>query len=182
MIKRTKYLIKAGLQFRYITTILLAVFLVAGVCVATTYYSLLLLLGEKLANVYPQGRLAVTLQNVNGIVMFRVLLLVPFVAVAGLILSHRIAGPVFRIENVLKTIGEGNLDVNVTLRKKDELKSLAKAVNYMTSNLKEDKVTQESLLRELSKAAGTIKELLRKEPLNKRLVEKKLDSIIQKIS
>ena len=179
MIRRKKYLIKKGLQFRYIGTILAVVFFIALVCTATTYYSLLVLLGEKLANVYPQGRLAITLKNVNVIVLYRVLLLIPFVTIVGLILSHRIAGPVFRIEAVLQDIGKGNLDVKVSLRKRDELKDLAETVNTMTDDLKDIRASRQKAIKELT---GNTKELLLKDPVDKRAIEKNLDSIIQKTS
>lgn len=150
MYKRRRYLVKKGLQFRYIGTILLAVFIIAATCIVSTYYSLLILLGEKLANVYPQGRLVSILKDVNLIVLYRVLILVPFVMIIGLFLSHKIAGPLFRMEKVLRDIGKGNFDIHVKLRKGDELKGMAEAINDMTANLKDMKTSYEKKIRELS--------------------------------
>lgn len=182
MIRRRKYLIKRGLQFRYIGAILVTVFIVALICVTTTYYSLLVLFGEKLANVYPQGRLMVTLKQVNLIVLSRILILLPFVAVAGLLLSHRIAGPVFRIEKVLKEIGDGNFDIQVHLRKRDELKDVAAAINQMNLNLKERKLKEEGILHKISDTSKRIKELLKEDPLNKPAIAEELNSIIKETS
>ena len=135
-VKRRQYLVKKGLQFRYIGVILITVFFISAICILTTYYNLLLLLGEKLADVYPQGRLVVTLRNVNMMVLYRIVFLLPFVGVAGLFLSHKIAGPLVRIERALKNIGDGNFDVFVKLRRGDELTDLASAVNEMAEKLK----------------------------------------------
>lgn len=180
MFRRRKYLVKAGLQFRYIGAILGTVFVIAAVCITTTYFNLLVLLGEKLANVYPQGRLMITLQEVNLVAFYRVLILIPFVALVGLLLSHRIAGPVFRIEKVLKDVGKGNLNVSLQLRKKDELKSMADTINDMTAALRETEKSNQKLIREVSSVSSNIKSLLSKEPIDKQAISKEIDSIIQK--
>lgn len=134
--RRRRYIIAPEFQLRYVGIILIAVFLVAMTCVLTTYYSSISILGEKLSYVYPQGRLAVTLKEVNMIVLYRVLILVPFIALVGIFLSHRIAGPAYRIEKTLREIGKGNFDIRITLRKNDELKEVADAVNDMAADLK----------------------------------------------
>ena len=58
-IKRKRYVIAAKFQVRYIIYILL--FLYAGAAIAgyTVYYTTWVTLGEKLANVYPRGRLRI---------------------------------------------------------------------------------------------------------------------------
>jgi nitrogen fixation/metabolism regulation signal transduction histidine kinase len=94
------------------------------------------LLGEKLANVYPQGRLVSMLRQVNLIIAYRLLFLIPLLVVTGIFLSHRIAGPAYRIERTLREIGKGNLDIHIKLRKYDELVGIANAINDMTSDLK----------------------------------------------
>ncbi len=171
MYKRKKYLVKRGLQFRYIGAILLTVFFIAVVCAFTTYYNLLIILGEKLANVYPQGRLMVTLRSTSLVILFRVILLIPFVALIGLLLSHTIAGPIFRMEKVLKEVGEGKLDVDIKLRKRDELKDFAEVINEMTDNLKKQKLSRKKTIEE-------VKELIKKEPANKEAITSRLNSIL----
>ncbi len=136
---RKRFIVKPGFQFRYSIVILLAVFFVAAMCVITTYYSSISLLGEKLSNVYPQGRLAVTLRQVNTIIIWRVVLIVPLLVIISILLSHRIAGPAYRIERTLREIGKGNLDVRISLRRDDELAGIANAVNDMVSDLKKSR-------------------------------------------
>lgn len=171
MYKRKKYLVKRGLQLRYIGAILATVFFIAAICAFTTYYNLLIILGEKLANVYPQGRLIVTLRSASLVILYRVILLIPFVALIGLLLSHRIAGPIFRMEKVLKEVGEGKLDVNIKLRKRDELKDLAEVINDMAAKLKKRDLSRKKTLEEL-------KELVKKEPINKEAIASRLNSFL----
>ncbi len=52
-----------------------------------------------------------------------------------LYLSHKIAGPLYKFEMIADEIGNGNLNVNVSLRKKDELLQLQTAFENMIENL-----------------------------------------------
>ncbi|MDP3791672.1 MAG: HAMP domain-containing protein [Candidatus Omnitrophota bacterium] len=59
------------------------------------------------------------------------------IAVA-LITSHRIAGPLYRLEKDIKEISNGNLKIRFGLRKGDEMKSLANGLNVMVEALDHD--------------------------------------------
>ncbi len=50
-------------------------------------------------------------------------------------LSHKIAGPLYKFEIIADEIGNGNFNVNVKLRKKDELTPLLTAFENMRDNL-----------------------------------------------
>jgi nitrate/nitrite-specific signal transduction histidine kinase len=63
--------------------------------------------------------------------------ILPMIFYGAVLFSHRIAGPLPKIYQVLREIGAGNFNVKITLRKSDELKELADAVNQMSSQLKE---------------------------------------------
>jgi methyl-accepting chemotaxis protein len=65
-----------------------------------------------------------------------VMILVGLLIVHNTIVSHRIAGPLFRIRHELKKIGDGNLFVQVKLRKNDYLDKEADSVNSMVSALR----------------------------------------------
>ena len=51
-------------------------------------------------------------------------------------ITHAIAGPVYRMEHVARSIGEGDLTNIIKLRHKDELKDLADSMNEMTMGLR----------------------------------------------
>ena len=134
--RRKQYLIEKRFQMRYTAIILCVMFLTSFIAVYTTYFTSLTILGEKLANVYPQGRLIPILNTVNLTIIMRMLFVIPFLVVGSILISHRIAGPVYRIRRHLETVGDGDLSVEVHLRKGDELKNLAEAVNRMQRKLK----------------------------------------------
>lgn len=52
--------------------------------------------------------------------------------------SHRIAGPLFRLEKDISEMAKGNMRVKINLRKTDEIKALAESLNDMVSNIASD--------------------------------------------
>lgn len=67
------------------------------------------------------------------VIVFILLALITIYTV--LYLSHRIAGPLYKFEKITEEIGKGNLTVDVTLRKKDELTHLQNAFERMLESL-----------------------------------------------
>ncbi len=57
------------------------------------------------------------------------------ISIFSLLLSHRIAGPLYRLEKSVEEIAKGNLAFKITLRRKDELKELAALMNSMIREL-----------------------------------------------
>lgn len=51
--------------------------------------------------------------------------------------SHRIAGPLYRIEKDINEIASGNLKITLSLRHGDEIKPIATSLNVMVGSLKE---------------------------------------------
>jgi len=59
--------------------------------------------------------------------------------VITLFVSHRIAGPMYRLEKDIAEVAKGNLNVTFHVRKKDELQDLAGALNQMVKSLRDKK-------------------------------------------
>ena len=75
--------------------------------------------------------------------------------------THRIAGPIYRIQEDLKKIAQGKLTTQVKTRKKDQLKELESEINKMTAGFKHD---LQSMKEEWLKLDG---DLMRLEELTK---------------
>ncbi len=148
-IKRRQYFIKAKFQIKYIAYILS--FLYAGAIIAgyTVYWTIWSILGEKLANVYPQGRLLHIFHQANWTLFLRLLLITPVFVIIGTLLSHRIAGPVFRISRVIDELKQGEFGHVLRLRKHDELKGLAAKVDTLRVKMKENTRERNKLLSEM---------------------------------
>ena len=116
-------------------------FLYIGAAIAgyTVYYTTWITLGEKLANIYPQSRVVHIFRTANIALLLRLLLITPLFIFIGVRISHRIAGPIYRIDKHLDSMLQGDYSHTLTLRKNDELKSIASRLSTLCKKLQEDK-------------------------------------------
>lgn len=162
--KRTKYLVSTKLQLRYVGIILLLMLVTALICSYIIYYTVMILMGEKLSNVYPQGRLIAIINTVNLRILFSLLLITPIVAVIGIYLSHKIAGPIYRIEKFLGDMAAGNFAARIVLRKGDELMSVADKINVLNDSLKTTIGSQKSSMERIVAELGDLKKMVDSKP------------------
>ena len=139
LFRRRRYLVEKKFQLKFAGMILLFMFAVALFCSLTIYYNTWMLLGDKLANVYPQGRLAGILKQANFVLFIRLLLITPLVGVLAIVLSHRIAGPIYRIKKTLDEVTKGDYSKRLYLRNTDELKDVAESINKVMELLEKKK-------------------------------------------
>ncbi|KPK42445.1 MAG: hypothetical protein AMJ78_02575 [Omnitrophica WOR_2 bacterium SM23_29] len=98
-----------------------------------------------------------------------------------LFISHRIAGPLYRLEKSLIEIGKGNLAVDVRLRKADEIKALAASVNNMIRNLRDPLSSSQEKILELENDTARIKAELAQKGMAKHDIDQILNPTLQKI-
>jgi methyl-accepting chemotaxis protein len=85
-------------------------------------------------------------QDVNARLTPKLVLLMAVVALAALIVSHRIAGPLYRLEREAEAWAQGDLTRRFSLRRGDELKELAAALDG----------AQRAWRKRLSQVAGAV--------------------------
>ncbi len=127
---RRRRLIKTGLQFRLIgafgSVVLLALF-----CqfLLVTYF-----LGREAAQIEGVGgQLAELIPGVAMKVLgLSLLVILPAFFGLGVMITFRIAGPVYRFEQYLHSVASGNQLGPCRIREKDELHSLCAAINLAT--------------------------------------------------
>ncbi|MDD5427853.1 MAG: methyl-accepting chemotaxis protein [Candidatus Omnitrophica bacterium] len=78
------------------------------------------------------------LRSVNRSLIPKVIILSVLIFFAGIFISHRIAGPMYRIEKSAEAIHRGDLLVNFKIRRGDEMRSAATALEEMVEGLHED--------------------------------------------
>lgn len=128
--RRTIYVVDREFQFRYLTS---WIFMTLG------YIALILLvlyLGLRhLHRLDPEMALRdlAFVMKANGLF---VILLTLFMGLYTILLSHRVAGPAYRICRCLKQMIGGSYDFTVTLRRKDYLKDVAADVNLLLTDLR----------------------------------------------
>ncbi len=157
---RSKLFVLKRFQVRYITMILIFTFVIALISGYTVYVTTWIIFGEKLAAVYPQGLLLDIVKKVNTVLLLRLLFLTPLVALIGLFLSNKIAGPIYRIKKSVKSVKAGNYDSMIKLREKDELHDLADEINSLVYKLKDERTLLRGKLDELKKETMELEEYI----------------------
>ena len=157
--KRTKYWVSGRFQGKFVGLILLLIFLTAALCSYVIYYTSMISFGEKLASIYPQGRLVSVINTINVRIMITLLLVTPLVALIGIFLSHKIAGPIVRMERFMGDMASGNFTGKLVLRKGDELLMLADAINRLTESIKTTMINEKSGLNRLENELANLKSM-----------------------
>ncbi len=92
----------------------------------------------------------------GAVIAAALLLLVLGVGLAGVVVTHKVAGPVFKMKRLLRELGRGHFSVVARLRKGDELQDFFDAFNQAAGELRrrqEDEIQQiESVLEQLREA------------------------------
>lgn len=138
---------------------------------------LILKISEGLGTDYTSEKLLASVRNYGYLFIFLFALLSAlYLGYIFLFFSHRIAGPIYRFEHTLHEILNGNLNVEIKLRSKDEFQETAEQFNLMTRALR-DRIRRIDQLSDY--AEKQVKEMLEKEenPETKAKLEKTLDLI-----
>lgn len=131
--RRSRKLIQPGLQLRLIASFVgLAAFALCGQ---------FLLLGYRLTDATASmdgagGQLAAEIPRVMlEVLTFSLLILLPVIFAFGVLLTFRIAGPVYRFEQYLQGLAAGEELGPCRIREGDELQNLCEAINAATAPL-----------------------------------------------
>jgi signal transduction histidine kinase len=92
----------------------------------------------------------------------------------GILYTHRIAGPLYRVKVAAKSIGNGYIGEKIKLRRKDVIHSFAECVNDLTGTYSDKVKLLKSDINQLKDSVNELKNL----PDDK----KSLDSNVKKIS
>lgn len=75
-----------------------------------------------------------------------------------LLVSHKIAGPLYRLKKVVRLLGEGDFSNDFRIRRKDQLQDLASAFNDMIVKLRERLKALEKDIRDIKDKSNNISE------------------------
>ena len=134
--KRRIYYIEKEFQTKYIllTIFLLLTYTFAFIIIIFSPYMLTLYLDfYSLSEKAEAARTLLLLHSrvwpgIGGIILL-------FGAVS-IFITHKIAGPLYHLKKCISEITEGNLDVKIKLRKRDDLKDLAEQVNMLVDTFR----------------------------------------------
>ncbi len=156
--RRRTYLIKTGLQLRYMGIIISTMLLVAFGVGWTIYHTS----WSRIANTEDLtiDKLAGIFDTVNGILMRWIVVFILVIAILSIFVSHKIAGPVFRLEETSRAIASGDLTCQIQLRHGDELQDLQEAFNKMSDSLRNMVAKDREVIDKLVNTGNRLRETI----------------------
>jgi len=174
--KRKNYFIEKKFQTKYLllTLLLLLSYTFVFIVVIFAPYILTLYFDYPLSEKNEAARALLLLHGtvwpwIGGVILFFCMI--------SVFISHKVAGPLFRLKKSLIRVTQGDLDVVIKLRKWDDLKDLAEHINTLIEELRTFVIT---LRNDYALLSEYILELER-EIETKVLTEEKGKEIIRKV-
>ncbi len=160
--KRKQYIVDKPFQFKYLFYVL--TMMISTVIIVS--FTIFFVTWDKIIKEFfyiPDAakKLADIFISTSQILIVPVLILIAIFSIIAIFFSHKIAGPIYRVEKIAEELKNGNLNIKVRFRKGDELQHLATALNNMISGIKElvasDKKIIDNLVAIVKKLQNDIK-------------------------
>ena len=136
--RRRTYIVSSGFQWKFVI-VFVTVALIGSVA-ATVFFNFFAL--ERLEEL--RWSAFVTVQSTSEVLrpffisanLFSLIFVLGLLVITGAWMLRKVNGPIYRIMQDLKTIGEGNFSSAIILRKKDEFRDVAAALNEMLEGMR----------------------------------------------
>lgn len=138
--QRRNYFISKSMQSKFAGTILLLVILVTIVTACNIYVLATFFLQTKATlaeNQTVEGLLRMFINELWPRLLLLVMVNVIIVIIISILYSHSFAGPAYKLEKSIQKIANGDLTLEIRLRKNDSLKEVAAAINQMLAKFRE---------------------------------------------
>lgn len=180
MFRRSRYLVKKNLQASYIRMVILPMLLITLTVLLVQHYIYWFsfywaFLGEPEIVSYLENGYALDITKEGlGIKIF---FLIAIFGAVGILNSHRVAGPLYKIEKILRGVSQGNIRERLILRKNDELHEVAAVINQFLHNLTDSIVKFKDSSRNIGAAVKELKSELEKDAPSLASLRQKIFSI-----
>ena len=139
---RKQYLVDRPYQYRFVVKQLL-ILVVVGLL--SSYLSIALLLHSLYRpDLEHQSYIVAGCVGVGITLAFEIILAIPLIYHLGIRQSHRVVGPIARLNRTLEAIGAGDFSQRIRLRDGDVLQPVAEAISRMADNLQKRSATPSS--------------------------------------
>lgn len=156
---RQTIIIKKALQYKYMA--------IMAISVLVGFLIFAMEVGWSLASVYREhpallDPLFTQLGLLLPAFLLKVLIYFVIVLLVAGVISHKMAGPIYKFEKSASTLCTGDLTHRIFLRKGDQLTELQGAINGMASSLQElvktDRAAAQKIAAELENLAASVQE------------------------
>jgi len=146
---RKKYFVKPKTQWRYLVTIGIIMAFFSLLCYYVFWNSLLSTPGmEQLSS----GAIKYFKRAYVGGFFWMIFIFASFILINSVFYFHRIIGPIYFFELVMKRLADGDFSVKMHWRKKDETKELALLIGSMIDNTRAAVLDDRSRVAEAQRA------------------------------
>ena len=147
--KRKHYLVKPRLQLRYLFLLALIMFVSA----ILIYYAFLnSLLSSPGMDQLSAGAVKNFVRSYNTGFFWAMIVFAIIVLLESIFYFHRLVGPIFFFEKVMKQLSEGDFSMTVHHRRKDETIELATGMDKAVSNVRKAVSSDRNKIEEIKKA------------------------------
>jgi methyl-accepting chemotaxis protein len=133
---RLRFISKHPLQLKFLSLILLSILVPTVIAGGCLYYFIFQIMAEQLG--IPEAiafNLVPVVEKINSLLLITMPpLFILFFLLAALV-TNRLIGPLARLEDDLQKISEGDYSVRLSLRKDDDLRPIADAVNTIIDKI-----------------------------------------------
>lgn len=138
---RTRYLTGSHIQIKYLSLLLVSMIVPMVFVCGCLYYFIFTLMGEQIGiPEYVSYHLTPVLNKINVMLLIGLPPILLLLLLWGIILSHRFAGPLERLEKELNDVSEDKLHSHrIVIRKHDDIKPIADSINNLLNMLEERK-------------------------------------------
>lgn len=173
--KRKRVLTQKPFQLKYVILGVIGFLITIGLAQLSLYYQLARIMLQQ-----PQftGVFALA-QQMNMMFFSWFMLGILIIVGGGIFISHRIVGPLKRLEEMLLKVGQGDISTEMRIRSKDEFKEVAIAYNNMLHGLRKLRVKDQKMVNEVKDDLKKIKHSLSSETIQQAAA--KLEESISKL-
>ena len=146
-IKRSIFIVKKGLQAKFVFLVMVSVVVAVGMMGWDFYHTF----GRDIVRDLMDPGLFELFQKIGYVLIVKLAIYLAAVALVAVYLSHKLAGPIYRFELSSRIVAGGDLTHRVRLRKGDELVELQDEFNGMVEALHERVSKDANLAQRISK-------------------------------
>lgn len=172
--RRWRFIIKPEIQLKYVLITIIFVAITAVLMYLAMFSSLKLASGlEDLTGGEWQALIHLLQQRFIWVVV----ILFGSIGLISILLFHRLIGPIYVFEKIIRMLKDGDLNIQLKLRHGDELKDLANEIQSLVNHLRQEVELEEKRLGEVQK---DLEDIIKENQTNQILTEK-IKAIQQKL-
>jgi methyl-accepting chemotaxis protein len=176
-LQRRRFIIKPEIQLKYLF-ITVTLIILTGIAVVS-FVNLTISSSTKLENL-TRLDIAILKDLIFKSVVSVLIIITIIVILQGILFLHKLTGPLFVIEKMMRMVADGDLSLKLKLRKGDELQSLAQEFQYMVDCLNKSFVEEKTQVENIKKELNDI--ISKLDNISSQEIKNRITSIQEKLS